>query len=179
MSIEERIYCLVKDGKYYNHDHRYFTSQLYLATYFSSELKAKQFDNGFRLDCEVISVTVEEYQIDLAQMTTRAIIKAESLTNDLKTIKNTLPTVKGITSKLSFSLEKAINSLKIFQPYFKEFLTVKEDETDDVSGYYDEFMHEVSQVELYYCHEVSAILQAYKKDRKSILGIVNKINKYV
>ena len=58
-----------------------------------------------------------------------------------------------------------------------DFIEKKEDTTDEVSGFYAEFITEVSKIQIHQTHEITAILQAYKKDRSSILGITKKILK--
>lgn len=173
---EKIIYCIVDAaGKFYNAEKKYFANLLYLGTFYSTFENAKSYIIGHKLNALVKETTYNEFAESIATFTTKATIQAESMITNLRQIKYSLPTVKGLNHKLDTSLEKTINLMKMFNPMFQEFLNKKEDNTFDVAGVYEEFVEEVASVELYNCADLSKIIQAYKKDKASIMGISNKI----
>jgi hypothetical protein len=73
--------------------------------------------------------------------------------------------------------KSAIDVLKPFSKMHADFIGKKEDQTDEVQGYYQEFITEMADVKIHQTHEVVMILKAYQKDRASIIGITKKILK--
>ncbi len=74
-------------------------------------------------------------------------------------------------------LQNTSEKLKIINPIFKEFIEKKEDATDEVTQIYDEFIHEIAELEMWQLGEVTSVIKAYKKDKSSVLGITKKIIK--
>jgi hypothetical protein len=170
------IYCIVDAaGKFYNAEKKYYANVLYLGTFYSTAQNAQSFIIGHNLEAQVQETNYNDFAESIATFTTKATIQAESLITNFRQIKYSLPTVKGLNHKLDNSLEKTINLMKMFNPMFQEFLNKKEDNTYDVTGYYEEFVEEIASVELYNCADLTKIIQAYKKDKASVMGISNKI----
>lgn len=61
--------------------------------------------------------------------------------------------------------------------WYDKFFEQKEDSTCDVYDVYSEFMNEIASLPIHDMENVTHIIKAYKKDAKSIEGIVNKINR--
>lgn len=170
------IYCIVDAaGKYYNAEKKYYANLLYLGTFYSTAQNAHSFITGHDLKAQVQETNYNDFAESIATFTTKATIQAESLIANFRQIKYSLPTVRRLNHKLDNSLEKTIKLMKMFNPMFQEFLNKKEDNTYDVTGYYEEFVEEVASVELYHCSDITKIIQAYKKDKASVMGISNKI----
>jgi len=163
-------------GKYYNLIDKVFVEQIVNSNWTRTAKEAHDLIDLFKLtDCEVIQLTEEEFTNEMATYTVKAVIVAQSLQEHLKQVNYHLPTISGVNKSLGVFLKNTIEKLSFITPYYKEFLKVKEDETDDVKANYDEFIYELSKLELYQTSELTAILKAYQKDSKSILGIAKKI----
>jgi hypothetical protein len=164
------------DGRFYNHDEKWFASKLSLGTFASSKSKFLPYmDFDIFKDCEIFETTEEEWTRDMASITTSAILKLESAKKDLEDVKYSLPTMSKLNKSIGVSINNCIFNLSKISPMHKKFIEEKENDTDDVTAVYNEYIEQVSTTEMWECSEVSAIIEAYRKDRKSILGIVRKI----
>ena len=65
--------------------------------------------------------------------------------------------------------------LKPFSEMHKRFLESQEDTTDDVIGYYAEYIQSVGNVKIYQTGGLISVINAYHKDISSIVGIVRKV----
>lgn len=174
-----KIYVVKRsDGKYYNHIDNFFPSRLSLGTYSpkKSDMEGLIKLKGFQ-DCEVDEVLEEDWTKDMATLTTSTIIQIDSLRRKLDNIRYILPTVSGMNKNIKNFLQNTSEKLKIINPIFKEFIEKKEDATDEVTQIYDEFIHEIAELEMWQLGEVTAVIKAYKKDKSSVLGITKKIIK--
>lgn len=79
--------------------------------------------------------------------------------------------LKKILNQLIPELEKAEKN------EFDQFFDEQENITDELYDVQREMTRQLSTLGLMHFQNVSEIIQAYKKDPKSIQGIVNKINK--
>ena len=66
---------------------------------------------------------------------------------------------------------------KVEKEYYDVFFDKSEDSTIVIYDTYNDFMQTVASVPIYHMENITAIIQAYQKDPKSIEGIVKKINK--
>lgn len=162
-------------GKWYNGKDDFWASKMSLATYTLNAKKANDLIKYYSLENAVVFQTTElEFTQDLASITTSAIIQLASIKQQLEEIKYRLPTISGINKNLGNFLGKTINQLKVVDPMYNEFIKRKPDQTDDVEGYFKEFVSEIASVELYECHNITRIIKQYKKNPSAIMGIVKK-----
>jgi hypothetical protein len=165
-----------EDGKYYNAAKNYYTELYISATYATTMQKATDIINAFGLkNHSVTIVTEEEFTTSLASKTVKLIIQMDFIRRELDELRWNVPTISGLNKTLCNFLKNTSNQLmRISKPMFDEFVRKKEDTTDDVRGNYEEFINEISKIEMYDCSELTLILKAFKKDRKSMLGIAKK-----
>lgn len=79
---------------------------------------------------------------------------------------------------LKQTARKFLNELlKVEKEMFDKFFDKSEDSTAVVYDTYDIFMKTIANVPIYEMQNITSIIEAYQKDRKSIEGIVNKINR--
>lgn len=176
MDNSPKLYMLKNaEGKYYNSRLNSWEKRLFLATFTTTKAKAQEVIDFYKLHAEVIIVTELEFTQDLASETTKTVIKLDSILTDLNKIHFHLPTISGLNKNISNFISKTSKYLKGINPHFEAFARAKEDQTFEVAAVYEEFIDELSNVELYHCGELTAILKAYHKDKKSILGIAKKI----
>jgi hypothetical protein len=102
----------------------------------------------------------------------------DSLAVRLDRIAYSLPTMSNLNKQLKNFLTNTSVKLKKANPQFNEFLTLKEDATYDVQGIYDEFINNLSVVNMWEVGELNEILKAYRKDKSSVLGITRKVNRH-
>lgn len=165
------------DGKFYNsRDKEYFP----LVINANFERNKKVLENLIELkfkDHEIHTITEHEFMEEMASQTTNCVLAGEYFANLLFKLSCILPTVSQVNKTMYQKCKLAIETLKPFTTMHKEFLEKKEDDTDDVQGYYAEFIAEVSKVQIFQTAEVVAVLRAYQKDRTSLLGITKKVLK--
>ena len=68
-----------------------------------------------------------------------------------------------------------LNTLLKQEKYFDSFLDAEERSATDVHDVFYDYIDTVKSVSIPEMGELSAIIQAYKKDPKSILGIAKKV----
>jgi hypothetical protein len=78
-----------------------------------------------------------------------------------------------LKQKAKTFLDELIKVEKIYNDFFD----AKEESTVAVYDVYDNFMKEMAQVPIYDMESIAYVLQAYRKDPKSIQGITKKILK--
>ena len=85
-------------------------------------------------------------------------------------------------SKLNKSLKTFVvntsSKLKAMNPQFKEFLDQKEDTTFEVLSMYDDYIETISPLEFWEMKDITHLVKMYRKDKKSIMGMADKIQKY-
>ena len=168
-----------EDGKYYNAAKNYY-SELYIgATYATSEQKARDIINYYGLKNHTIdTVTEEDYMTSIASKTVKVIIQMDSIRRELDELRYNIPTISGLNKNLCNFLKNTSNQLlRISKPMFDEFVQKKEETTDDVQGNYEEFINKLAKIQIYDCGELTMVLKASQKDRKSIIGIAKKVLK--
>lgn len=70
-----------------------------------------------------------------------------------------------------------IELIKVEKEWYDKFFDAKEQSTIDVYNVYENFINEVSKIPIWEMENISKILEAYKKDPKSIEGITKKVLK--
>lgn len=163
------------EGKFYNSRDRAYYPEIVNANY---ERNSKILETLIELkfkDHEVHTITEHQFMEEMASQTTNCVLAGEYFSNLLFKLSCVLPTISQVNKTMYQKCKSAIEVLKPFTDMHKDFISKKEDDTDDVQGYYAEFISEVSKVHIYQTSEVTALLKAYQKDRASMLGIVKKV----
>lgn len=104
---------------------------------------------------------------------THAIVVNEIAKNANHEIKFT-PYYKGI---LKNRLNQLLPELYKCEPDYDEFFNSVEESTSVVYDAYNNYIKAVSSIPIWDCENITLIIEAYKKDSKSINGIVTKILK--
>ena len=176
--MSAKLYLIQNEEcKYYNAAKNYY-SELYIgATYATSEQKARDIINYYGLKNHTIdTVTEEDYMTSIASKTVKVIIQMDSIRRELDELRYNIPTISGLNKNLCNFLKNTSNQLlRISKPMFDDFVQKKEETTDDVQGNYEDYINELSKIQMYDCGELTMVLKAFQKDRKSILGISKKI----
>lgn len=169
-----------KEEKFLNIDSNnpFFTDVFWRASYFSSSKIAVQIiSKSGVLGLSVYETTEQAYTEAIASETTNVSIQMDSLAVRLERIAYSLPTMSGLNKQLKNFLVNTSTKLKSANPQFRDFLLKKEDATYEVQGIYDEYINNLSVVEMWEVVELTEIIKAYRKDKSSILGITKKINR--
>lgn len=177
MSNSPKIYFLKNsEGKFYNAKQKHYYSSIVNANYERSDVLLKSLLELDRFkNCEIHSITENEFMEEMANKTTTAVLAGEYFYRILFDVDNRLPTVSQVNKTMSQKVRVAIDVLKPFDIMHKDFIDKKEDDTDDVQGHYADYIHEMAKVQIYQTAEVTAILKAYFKDKRSILGVTRKV----
>ena len=104
---------------------------------------------------------------------THAIVVNEIAKNANYEIKFT-PFYKGI---LKNRLNQLLPELYKCETDYDSFFNKVEESTSVVYDVYDTYLKAVASIPIWECQNITSIIEAYKKDPKSIQGIVNKILK--
>lgn len=156
----------------------FYTDVFWRASYFSKSSVAQQIINQSGVPGLEFSETSEQaFTEAVATTTTNVSIQMDSLANKLEGIAYKLPTMKGLNPSLKNFLFNTSKKLKEMNPQFKEFEAIKEDSTYDVLGIYDDYISEIAPLEFWEMNDIKNIVIAYRKDKPSIMGMANKINK--
>lgn len=168
----------IETKRYYNAQSEYFIRLLGNSTYTTKEKEAQTIITVRKLEnCEVITVTEQEFVNSLQNITSNAILKAETLKKSLEEVNYNIPTISGLNKNLSNFLKNTIDKLKFANPIYKAFQQTQEEALFNVQGSYEEMIYEISKVDLNDCENIARIIKAYNKSPESINGIVNKILK--
>ncbi len=174
--MSPKIFFITKDGKFYNSRDKHFYESIVHANY---ERKREVLDELIKIDrfvgCEVYVTTEENLMNELATMTTDLVIAGEYFNRLLEKYACKVPTISQVNKTMYQKCKQAIESLKPFSKMHKNFIDHKEDLTDDVSGYYGEYIQNMASIKIYQTKEISALIEAYHLDRNSMIGITKKI----
>jgi hypothetical protein len=165
------------EGKFYNSRSKTYFPMFINANY---ERDRKVLDYLIQerfTDHEVHTVTEHEFMEEMAAQTTNCVLAGEYFSNLLFKLSCVLPTVSQVNKTMYQKCKSAIEVLKPFTTMHHDFISQKEDQTDEVQGYYAEYIAEVSKIQIHHAHEVTLLLKAYQKDRASMLGITKKVLK--
>lgn len=171
-----KIYFIQKDGKFYNSRDKYWYTSFVNANY---ERSRKILDELIKMPkfegCEVYETTEENFMNELATVTTDLVIAGEYFNRLLEKHACIIPTISQVNKVMYQKCKLAIETLKPFTKMHTEFIKAQEDLTDDVSGYFGEFIQALGAIRIYQTKEITAIIEAYQKDRDSIIGIAKKV----
>jgi len=103
---------------------------------------------------------------------THSIITNQIALNHNEAIKHTPFYKKELKQKINLLLPILIKAEKEYDDFFNNI----EDSTSEVYKVYDDYIKAVASVPIYDAKNITMIIEAYKKDPKSIDGIVKKIN---
>lgn len=177
----ENVFMIVNtlSKKYFNARDNYFTSILYLGTAIKTDKECRKIAEHFGLkECHILEISHEDYMRSLASKTTEIVIIADTLARKLDQVKSNIPTIRKIDKFLTQNIKTTSNKLKsAVGSMFKDFEEKKENATYDVLGMYEEFIIELSTIEMWELKEITDLLRARRKSPESLKGIVNKILK--
>ena len=94
--------------------------------------------------------------------------------NQLEQIKYTPYYKHAVKVRLNAAL---IELIKAESNHYDKFFDRDNEATDAVYSVFDTFIKKVSEIAIYDMENICHIIDAYRKDQKSIEGIVNKINR--
>ena len=179
MENSPKIYFLKNsEGKYYNSRDKLFYTSITNANYDRDLPKMKLALGLPKLqDCEIVEINEYQFMEEMATETANVALVGEYFSSLLFKLAYRLPTVSQVNKTMYQKCKSAVEVLKPFTVMHQEFLKTQEDQTDEVQGYYTEFIAEACKVGIHQTHEVTAILRAYQKDRASMLGITKKVLK--
>jgi len=164
-----------QEGKFYNSAQRTYFPEIINANYERDKKVLEYLIEVKFKGHEVHTITEHEFMEEMAHQTTNCVLAGEYFSNLLFKFSCILPTVSQVNKTMYQKCKSAIEVLKPFTKMHQDFINQKEDATDDVQGYYAEFISEVSKVHIYRAAEVTALIKAYQKDRSSMLGLTKKI----
>jgi hypothetical protein len=165
-----------QEGKFYNSRDKFWYSSITHANYERSRVILNELVKMDRfIGSEVYETTEEVLMNELATMTTDLVIAGEYFSKLIEKYACRVPTISQVNKVMYNKCKQAIEALKPFSKMHKAFLEQKEDLTDDVSGYYGEYIQNVASVQIYQTKEISALIEAYHLDRSSMIGIAKKI----
>jgi hypothetical protein len=178
MDNSPKIYFLKNnEGKFYNSRSKtYFTFVINANYERDKRILEALIEHRFK-DHEVHTITEHDFMQEMASQTTNCVLAGEYFSGLLFKLSCVLPTVSQVNKTMYQKCKSAIEALKPFTNMHKDFIKTQEDQTDEVQGYYAEYIAEVSKVPIHYAHEVTMVLKAYQKNRESVLGITKKILK--
>jgi hypothetical protein len=104
---------------------------------------------------------------------THAIVINQIALNNNEELKHTNFYKQGFKMRLNAFLDVLLKC----EPDYDNFFNVKENETSEVYDVYERYTKAISSVPIWDCENITIIIEAYKKDPKSIQGICNKILK--
>ena len=164
------------DGKFNNAREEQWYSNFIHANYERDLPKIKSYLSLDKFsDCEIHTITENDFQIALASKTTNVVLSGSYFAEQLKELMFKLPTISQVNKNMYAKCKFALDLLEPFTKMHLEFIERREDDTDEVRGHYQEYLHEMSKVEIYQTGEINSVLKAYQMDRKSMLGVTRKI----
>jgi hypothetical protein len=176
MSNSPKIYFIEKEGRFYNSRDGVWYSTFVLANY---ERNKKDLESILNFDkfkgCNIYETTEDNFINEMATATTDLVIAGAYFCQLLEQYACKLPTISQVNKTMYQKCKNAIEVLQPFSSMHKDFLKAKEDLTDDVTGHYAEYVSNISKTKIYQMGEVNSVLNAYRGDRSSIIGIAKKV----
>lgn len=163
-----RKYYNVKDGHYYS---RLVNASIATSDKGAQEIIRTCFIQGGEVE------TIEENVLVQAQSDAlvKVVITGASLHTLITDLSNTLPSKSMQLKKLHTQLKNIKSNLIPIMVEYNMFMNTVEDSALDVHGLYDSVIDHVSKSDMHTINELDLILDAFKKDPKSMLGIAKKI----
>jgi hypothetical protein len=177
--MSPKIYFIQnQEGKFYNGRFKTWETYFSQASYEKNKATIMEYLKSPRhKDNTCFETTEAEVMEQLAKNTTDLIIAGNYFKDRLVDLSCRIPTISQVNKNLFKSCKNTGELLKPFSKFYKQFLEQKEEDTDDVSGHFAEYIQKVSSVEIYQMGEINSIIEAYFIDRKSVVGIAKKILK--
>lgn len=170
-----KIYFITKDNKFYNIREKQWYSAVVNATFDKDKKIMNQLiEMPKYIGCSLHIITEHEFMQEMASQTTNLVIAGEYFHRLLFNLTARIPTISQVNKVMSMKCKNTIDVLFPFSNMHKDFIEQEEEKTDEVQGHYAEYINEMSNVQIFEMGEVVAIIKAYHKDRKSILGIAKK-----
>lgn len=162
------------EGKFYNAREKQFYSNIVNANFERDKKVLDDLLHRFH-GCGIYETTENEFMQEMASITTNLVLSGSYFAELLNKHACKIPTISQVNKTMYQKCKIALDTLKPFTSLHSDFIDKKEEETDDVRSHYEQFIKEMSDVEIYQMGEVVSILQAYKIDKQSILGITKKV----
>ena len=177
MTNSPKIYFITKDGKFYNSIDKYYYPSMFNANCSRNRHALVKLINEVEQfkDCEIYETTEQELMEQHQARITGLVMAGEYFCKQLEFFAYSIPTISQVNKNLHQKCKIAIEALKPFSSIHKEFLEVTEDLTDDVSGWYAEFIQAVGSVKIYETKDISATIDVYHQSQSSVMGIVKKV----
>lgn len=178
----EPKYFIISKGEgsnktYYNGKYNYFCD-LANATHTNSHKEAQAIISFRQLgESKVEPITESELIYSKANAMTKITIMSASLSVLFEHTLPNLPLKSQVMKGAYKHLKHASEAVKGLIPDYNHFVKKKEDDVDDVQGCFDEFIHEIASVNFIDLTNLTGLIQAYKVDEKSMIGIARKVLK--
>lgn len=177
MQKQNTLIVIKKGEEYFNAQHKKFSPKIHLASWYKNKKEAHRVAVTFGLldDYQVEEISEDDFYAAGSDCTTRTIIACEIARTH---IENSLDIIPGVTmdaKHLRNALNNAITKLKVIAPHIEDITEEKENEAYMCLGIHDAYVREVVSVDIVDMEEITRNIKAWRKDRKSINGITNKI----
>lgn len=168
------------EGKFYNSTDKTFYESIVNANYEKKEGNVKLLlEMG--LDrfqgCQVHTITENDFRVEMSNQTTKLVLVGELFIRSLVKLAVKIPTISQVNKNLYQKCKVAIDALKPFEKFHKDFIDQKEDATDEVQGHVEEYITEMAKVEIYDMPGLLTVIKAYNKSKPSMLGTAKKVLK--
>lgn len=175
-----KIYFVKKDNRFYNSRDNHFYESIVHANYERDlpKLKLAMKNHPILRECEIHVITENDLFYEYASQTTDVVLSGAYFANKLEHLDCKLPTISQVSKNMHKRSVGTINELKPLTVHYNEFLKKEEDRTDDIMANYEEYIRYFVNVKIHEMPEYLEIFDAFKKDKKSILGIARKVNKH-
>lgn len=179
MNNSPKLYFIQNaEGKFYNAKEKTYYSEIINANYEKNKKVTEELITLPRFaGCNVFEFTEQAFMFEMSMATTDAVLAGEYFARKLFKLAYRLPTISQVNKTLYNKCKQSIDALSPFTKMHVGFVKNEEDSTDSLQGDYEEYLHQVSKIEIYQMKDLIQIIKAYHLNRDSILGIANKINK--
>ena len=111
--------------------------------------------------------------MEIEHKITHSIIANQLALNHNESLKHTPIYKQALKNKLNNLLSELVK----YEKDYDEFFNKAEGSTCEVYNIYDNYIKAIASIPIYDAHNIITIINAYKKDSKSIEGICRKILK--
>lgn len=177
MKTENKLIIIKRGNLFYNAQHKTFSEKMHLASWYKNKKEAQRVAVTFGLldNYQVEEISEDEFYNAGSDSTTRTIIACEIARSYIVENLDIIPAVTMDAKHLRNALGNAINKLKIIAPHIEDITEEKENEAYTCLGIHDAYIREITSIDIIEMEEITRAINAWKKDRKSINGIANKI----
>ena len=179
MENSPKIYFIKNaEGKFYNSVEKHFYPAIINANYEKKEANVKQI-LALGLErfqgCEVHTTTESEFMDEFMHQTTKLVLIGEYFHRALLHLSTRIPTISQVNKNLYQRCKATVKELIPFTVHHKNYLDNNETGTDEMQGQAEAYFEQLAKVEIFEMAEVTAIIKAYKINKKSILGTAKKV----